>query len=106
MCQSMGRPPISTMGLGRREVSSLILVPKPPARMIAFISLHPWNLIEWIIREETPPRFADSFLCTAVSRRVIDDGFNNGHRCLSDLAVHSTEIFADDAEQHCVDADR
>ena len=33
----MGRPPISTMGFGLRWVSSLIRVPKPPARITAFI---------------------------------------------------------------------
>lgn len=37
MCQSMGFPPTSTMGFGREEVSSAILVPKPPANMTAFI---------------------------------------------------------------------
>src|ERR1019366_8241867 len=37
MCHRMGRPPISTMGLGRTEVSSLSRVPRPPARMTAFI---------------------------------------------------------------------
>src|SRR5438876_3499350 len=40
MCQRIGRPPISTMGLGRTSVSSLMRVPKPPARITAFISLH------------------------------------------------------------------
>ena len=33
MCQSSGRPPISTMGLGRTAVSSAMRVPLPPARM-------------------------------------------------------------------------
>ncbi len=37
MCQRMGRPPISTMGLGRMEVSSEMRVPRPPASMTAFI---------------------------------------------------------------------
>src|ERR1700749_311670 len=35
-CHRMGRPPISTIGLGRRDVSSLSRVPKPPARIMAF----------------------------------------------------------------------
>ncbi len=39
MCQSTGRPPISTMGFGRIAVSSLRRVPIPPARMTAFILL-------------------------------------------------------------------
>jgi len=38
MCQRMGRPPISTIGLGRMPVSSLSRVPRPPARITAFIS--------------------------------------------------------------------
>ena len=36
-CQRIGFPPISIMGLGRRWVSSLMRVPKPPASMTAFI---------------------------------------------------------------------
>src|SRR5208283_2589072 len=44
MCQRMGWPPISTMGLGRTEVSSLRRVPRPPARMTAFImGEYPWT---------------------------------------------------------------
>ena len=37
MCQSIGRPPISTNGFGRVPVSSLKRVPRPPARMTTFI---------------------------------------------------------------------
>src|ERR1017187_2763058 len=37
MCHRIGRPPISTIGFGRVTVSSLSLVPTPPANMIAFI---------------------------------------------------------------------
>lgn len=33
----MGLPPISTIGLGLISVSSLILVPNPPAKMTTFI---------------------------------------------------------------------
>src|SRR4030067_1683873 len=33
----MGLPPISTIGFGRTTVSSLILVPMPPASRITFI---------------------------------------------------------------------
>jgi hypothetical protein len=36
-CHRIGRPAISTIGLGLSAVSSEILVPKPPARIIAFI---------------------------------------------------------------------
>src|SRR5208282_4270779 len=36
MCQRMGLPPISTIGLGLVPVSSLIRVPRPPARITAF----------------------------------------------------------------------
>src|SRR6476660_9392638 len=35
MCQRMGRPPISTIGLGRASVSSASRVPRPPASMTA-----------------------------------------------------------------------
>src|SRR6202041_3697563 len=35
-CHRIGRPPISTIGLGRMDVSSLSRVPKPPARIMAF----------------------------------------------------------------------
>ena len=40
MCQRIGLPPISIMGLGLRCDSSLIRVPKPPAKIIAFILPH------------------------------------------------------------------
>src|SRR6476661_5092097 len=36
MCQSIGRPPISTIGLGFVSVSSARRVPSPPARMTTF----------------------------------------------------------------------
>src|SRR5215831_19354010 len=39
MCQSIGRPPTSIIGFGLRWDSSLMRVPRPPARMTAFISL-------------------------------------------------------------------
>ncbi len=39
MCQSIGIPPISTMGFGLTVVSSLIRVPKPPANITAFIAI-------------------------------------------------------------------
>ena len=40
-CQMIGFPPISTIGFGRIELSSLIRVPCPPARMTAFtVSLY------------------------------------------------------------------
>src|SRR6266702_1429714 len=38
MCQRMGWPPISTIGFGRTEVSSLRRLPSPPARIIAFMT--------------------------------------------------------------------
>ena len=37
MCQTIGFPPISTIGLGRTSVSSVSRVPSPPARMPTFI---------------------------------------------------------------------
>ena len=36
MCHKIGLPPISTIGLGRVTVSSLNLVPKPPAKITNF----------------------------------------------------------------------
>src|SRR6267143_2999847 len=35
MCQRIGRPPISTIGLGRTSVSSARRVPNPPQRITA-----------------------------------------------------------------------
>ena len=40
MRQWIGFPPISTMGLGINEVSSLNRVPRPPARRTAFIIIY------------------------------------------------------------------
>src|SRR3954452_12614371 len=42
MCQRIGLPPISTIGLGRSPVSSLNREPRPPARMTAFIGGGPY----------------------------------------------------------------
>src|ERR1035437_10497283 len=39
-CQSIGLPPISTIGLGRTAVSSLRREPKPPARITTFTHGH------------------------------------------------------------------
>src|SRR4051794_39145141 len=36
-CQMIGRPPISIIGFGRRCDSSAMRVPRPPARMTAFM---------------------------------------------------------------------
>ena len=41
MCQRIGMPPISIIGLGRTVVSSLKRDPVPPAKMIAFIACKP-----------------------------------------------------------------
>src|SRR3989337_898758 len=38
MCQSIGRPPISTIGFGFTSVSSTRRVPTPPARMATFMN--------------------------------------------------------------------
>src|SRR5674536_139629 len=38
ICHRMGLPPTSTIGFGRRVVSSLSREPIPPARMTAFMS--------------------------------------------------------------------
>jgi hypothetical protein len=53
MCHIIGFPPISTIGLGLTAVSSESLVPKPPARMTAFmrISFLPASgPIKWFMR--------------------------------------------------------
>ena len=47
MCQRSGSPPIRTIGLGRYSVSSRMRVPKPPARITAFISLNNIGLAEY-----------------------------------------------------------
>src|ERR1051325_10791350 len=39
MCQRIGLPPISTIGLGRIAVSSAKRAPFPPARITTFISM-------------------------------------------------------------------
>jgi hypothetical protein len=39
MCQIIGLDPISTIGLGFVMLSSLILVPKPPANITTFKSI-------------------------------------------------------------------
>lgn len=39
ICQIIGIPPTSTIGFGRTEVSSPKRVPKPPARMAAWIAM-------------------------------------------------------------------
>jgi hypothetical protein len=39
MCQMIGRPPISTIGFGRIAVSSLSLVPRPPANTTTFMEI-------------------------------------------------------------------
>src|SRR4030042_3684702 len=41
ICQRMGLPPISTIGLGRKTVSSDRRVPAPPARITTFIFFTP-----------------------------------------------------------------
>src|SRR5437762_493204 len=48
MCQSIGLPPISTMGFGRTAVSSLSREPNPPAKMTAFTAMQ-------VSRRSTPP---------------------------------------------------
>src|SRR6185503_5886076 len=45
MCHRIGRPPISTIGLGRNSVSSRNRVPSPPHRMTTFIEFPPNNLL-------------------------------------------------------------
>src|SRR5271170_2367529 len=46
MCHRIGRPPISTIGLGLTSVSSTSRVPSPPAKITTFIDCHPRLLPE------------------------------------------------------------
>src|ERR1700749_5020834 len=39
MCHKIGRPPISTIGLGLVALSLIMRVPNPPARITTFISI-------------------------------------------------------------------
>src|SRR5262245_50264704 len=45
MCHRIGLPPISTIGFGRKTVSSDKRDPNPPAKMTAFIALLPSSTI-------------------------------------------------------------
>lgn len=92
MCQRIGFPPISIMGLGRVEVSSEIRVPRPPARMTAFIKLNSLccvassslrcnflnsGLGERDVRASLPldrqVKIAQNVLCTSLPRRTLPD---------------------------------
>jgi hypothetical protein len=53
MCQRIGIPPISTIGLGRNEVSSLSRLPSPPARITAFTYEFSFSLACPIINSAT-----------------------------------------------------
>src|SRR5712671_5168344 len=64
MCQMIGLPPISTMGLGRRCDSSLIRVPMPPARMTVFIA----ELLQLGVPEISPERISSRDQRRAVDR--------------------------------------
>src|SRR4051794_22873763 len=56
MCQRIGQPPISTIGLGRTLVSSARRVPSPPAKMTSFIA---WLPVQGTQRVSPQPQ--DSF---------------------------------------------
>src|SRR5216684_1311656 len=60
MCHRMGRPPISTIGLGRRCVSSLIRVPSPPARITPFIDALPPSEQRFVFSQKFAPYPVDS----------------------------------------------
>ena len=55
MCQRIGLPPISIIGLGRMLVSSEIRVPRPPAKRTAFIRYFPLRAIVGILALERLP---------------------------------------------------
>jgi hypothetical protein len=46
VCHRIGRPPISTIGFGLVIVSSESLVPRPPAKITAFIEVVPKRIVE------------------------------------------------------------
>src|SRR4051812_19310446 len=53
----MGFPPISAIGLGRISVSSLSLVPKPPARINTFILLIYSIFLHPVLQHYKKPQF-------------------------------------------------
>jgi len=61
MCQIIGRPPTSTIGLGLNSVSSRSRVPKPPASSTAF-TIPPMICVNLgyckVVLELIPCRFA------------------------------------------------
>ena len=70
MCQRIGRPPISTIGLGRNSVSSRRRVPSPPQRMTTFTGTSTYNaafpsIIPGICRvgraQRAPPKMTESY---------------------------------------------
>src|SRR5712691_9032412 len=52
ICHSIGLPPTSTIGLGRKTVSSDKRDPKPPARITTFIVLSP--IRPWLLHRCRP----------------------------------------------------
>src|SRR6266850_1129531 len=60
MCQMIGLPPISTIGLGLRCDSSLIRVPSPPARITHFIDAPPPSEQRFVFSQKFAPYPVDS----------------------------------------------
>jgi hypothetical protein len=52
MCQRIGRPPTSTIGLGRYSVSSRNRVPKPPHKIITCIIVE--KSLNWLLSDMKP----------------------------------------------------
>jgi len=84
MCHSIGRPPISTMGLGLEWVSSERRVPYPPAKITTFTSVH--------VSYERQPYWKMDV------RSWCDDGMPCGgpmrqHRSLEPIHLTSVKLF-------------
>jgi hypothetical protein len=70
MCHRIGFPPISIIGFGRTDVSSLKRVPSPPARITAF---NPWSSehrAALLAGQYVSP--ADLRICASVRARILD----------------------------------
>src|SRR5258706_4298773 len=70
MCQRIGRPPISIIGFGRKCDSSEIRVPRPPARMTAFMDAY-MDSFAWLATPAGRKRQDKSRGCAArIARRA------------------------------------
>lgn len=74
ICERIGRPPISTIGIGRASVSSLRRVPRLPERMTPF--MRRWRLLGLRdSRDERDRQDEGSVWFVKVNERVLLLGF-------------------------------